>query len=173
MANVQGIHYPRGFIIPMVDGGLIRNPGNPDVERLYDLLIGNLANVNGWSYRRLVFPTAMAVFGDFATFLSTQKLNPFLYGYNYEFLIDTLRFIETGRRRISVQNWFDLLLENHEPNNDWRTRSNAELESFTRKYRSDTAAVVSRWVSHDGGFNDLVVSMHILFGVAKVPLEGL
>jgi hypothetical protein len=168
ISRVFGDLYPRGFIAPSPRSDIIRVTGSGDITALYDQMMQRQVNHNGWAYQKRVLQVAMNCFNNFPQFITTQKNNPFLYGYNYEFLIDTLRFIQTGRRRVSVQNWLALLLENHSPNNDYRDRgSSKDIHDFLKAVGSSDTSVVSAWVSRPGGLNDLVVSLYIMFGEVR------
>lgn len=167
-SRISGDLYPRGFIAPSALGDLVRVTGSGDVNLVYDQMMQRSVNSNGWSYQKRVLQVAMNCFNDFSQFLLIQKNNPFLYGYNYEFLIDTLRYIQTGRRRVSIQNWLPLLLENHAPNNAWRDRAvSRDIQDFLQAVGRSDSNVVSNWVSHPGGLNDLVVSLYIMFGEVR------
>lgn len=170
MNKLQGIIYPRGFIRTTTDSGISRSAGDDDINKLYLLLVATSVNTAGWSYRRLVFPLAMMLFGNFIKFVQNQKENPFLYGYNYEFLTDTLQFIETGHRKVSVQNWIDLLTERSQPRDDYRVRPRLNLTTFIQVVGSDTPSIIAKWCSHHGGFEDMVMTLNIMFGIAKDPL---
>lgn len=167
-SRVFGYLYPRGFIAPSPRGDIIRVTGSGDINAVYDQMMQRTVNHNGWSFQKRVLQVAMNCFSNFPLFINTQKNNPFLYGYNYEFLIDTLRYIQTGRRRVSVQNWLALLLENHRPNNDYRDRgSSKDIQDFMQAVGSADSTVVATWVSRPGGLNDLVVSLYIMFGEVR------
>lgn len=168
--RITGDLYPRGFIAPGSRGDLVRVSGSPDVTTIYDQVMQRKVNHNGWAFQKRVLQVAMNCFSNFPQFITAQKNNPFLYGYNYEFLIDTLRYIQTGRRKVSVQNWLALLMENHQPNNAWRERTTSrEIHDFLTTVGSEDAKVVSAWVSWPGGLNDLVVSLYIMFGEVRDP----
>lgn len=168
ISRVFGDLYPRGFIAPSTRSDIIRVTGSADITALYDQMMKRSVNHNGWAYQKRVLQAAMNCFTNLPVFLNTQKNNPFLYGYNYEFLIDTLRYIQTGRRRVSVQNWLALLLENHAPNNDYRDRSSSrDIRDFLQAVGSTDSSVVATWVSRPGGLNDLVVSLYIMFGEVR------
>lgn len=168
MTRVFGDLYPRGFIAPSPRSDIIRVTGSGDVTALYDQMMQRSVNTNGWAYQKRVLQVAMNCFNNFPLFINTQKNNPFLYGYNYEFLIDTLRYVQTGRRRVSVQNWLALLLENHQPNNDYRDRSSSkDIGGLLQSVGPADTTVVANWVSRPGGLNDLVVSLYIMFGEVR------
>lgn len=162
MTKVSGTIYPRGFIVPAPGNQVVPDQGHRGVDHLLDCLFSGKVNSNGFSYYREVFPVAMEIYSDFPTFLRTQKNNPFLYGYNYEFLLDTLKFIQTGCRKVSIHNWKPLLAEWAEPHSDHRQRaSSGQLDGMCRY---TTVDIVSQWCSHPGGFDDMVMTMGLMFG---------
>ncbi|MCO6704706.1 hypothetical protein [Streptomyces sp. CHB9.2] len=169
-SRVSGDLYPRGFIAPSDRMDISRVSGSADVNTLYTALIEGTVDRNGWTFQKRALRVAMGCFSNFALFLNTQKNNPFLYGYNYEFLLDTLKYIQTGRRRVSVQNWLALLTENPKPSNDYRERNaSKEIREFYQKVGTAPSKVVSEWISHPEGLNDLVISLYIMFGEWRNP----
>jgi hypothetical protein len=169
-SRVSGDLYPRGFMAPSDRMDITRVSGSADINALYNDLINRTIDPSGWTYQRRALRVAMLALGGFALFLNTQKNNPFLYGYNYEFLLDTLKFIKTGRRRVSVQNWLALLTENPKPSNDFRERATSkEIRDFYNAVGVAGNKVIADWVSQPGGLNDMVVSLYIMFGESRNP----
>ena len=82
-----------------------------------------------------------------------------------DFIISTLEFIKTGKRRFNVLNWVDLL----PPQPDNKTLvSNNVIGIVNDKFGSlllmDPVDIISLWISHQDGFDDMVATMLILFG---------
>lgn len=166
MTKLSGALFPRGFFIPNGSGQLVMDQGYRDVDQLVDLLFTGRVNTQGFSYYREAFPIAMKLFGDFNGFLAAQKNNPFLYGYNYEFLLDTLKFILTGCRKVSIHNWKPLLAEWAEPHSEYKQRaSSGQLGDVFKALRGRHGAeIVAYWCSHPNGFEDMVMTMWLMFG---------
>ena len=167
MTKMSGALYPRGFFIPDSSGMVVMDQGHRDIDRLIDYLFSGKVNTQGFSYYKEVFPVAMHMFNDFAGFLQAQKINPFLYGYNYEFLLDTLKFIQTGSRKVSIHNWKPLMAEWTEPHTDLKHRmTTGPLVEFQKYLGRDnsTVQVIAQWCSHPQGFEDMVMTMWLMFG---------
>ena len=172
MAKMTGTLFPRGFLIPDAkDSSILRLENHREISNLYDLFIAGSTNSHSWSFRSRVFPVAMDVFQDFRNFLECQIENPFLYGYNYEFLLDTLGFIKTGRRRISPNNWYALMSDKTEATSIRRQERAKAVRDIVVGLKLDTASVIAQWCSHPGGFEDMVISMSTMFCNIK-PTEA-
>lgn len=169
--KLSGALYPRGFLVANGAGGVVTTPGSRDVDRMMDLTLTGRANTQGFSFYREVFPIAMEFFGNFSQFLHTQKNNPFLYGYNYEFLLDTLKFIQTGCRKVSIHNWKPLLAEWAEPRSEHKQRaSSGQLGDVFKPFMGRPGAeVVALWCSHPNGFEDMVMTIWLMFGSSFEP----
>lgn len=96
--------------------------------------------------------------------------NRFLYDQNYEFLVDTLKFIHSGRRSISnLLSWYQLVSEYPDPvpgvtQDRWN--------SVMRKLISPpTEDLMAKWLSHPTGFDDLMMTAFIMFGDSKTPRD--
>lgn len=99
-------------------------------------------------------------------------------GYlHYQFIIETIKFIRTGYRRVSPVTaiaMFDNL-----PHAD--KSSHAHVDNF-RKVKDELAALmktitqeendhfISMWLTQDGGIMDLVYTLNVLYGCAEDPI---
>lgn len=169
--------YPRGFqrYLSEDDGNLTnlsnqQVPGDRELETLYRLCVYRQANVDGWTYRERVLQTALRLFGNFSAWVLLQERNPYLYGTNYDFLQDTYQFIRTGQRNCSTFSWIEIMDE-QPPANPGRRAHLRNLD--LGKLLPDTAAgltheVLAKWCSQPDGFEDMLFSLHVLFGIAIV-----
>lgn len=147
-----------------------QNEGNKRVEELYKLWISRSVNINSWRFRKRVIGAASELFGDFKTWISVQaRMNDYLYGMNFDFLVDTWQYIHTGRRKMSPLTWKELL-EEHQPA---RTGVGdlARMENFDLSTIQPNE-VIGQWCSHNNGFGDMICTLHVLFGVARAPISG-
>lgn len=164
MAKMTGTLYPRGFLIPDAkDTSIIRLDNHREVTVLYETFISGGANPQGWAFRKRVFPVAMEVFHDFKNFLACQVNNPFLYGYNYEFLLDTLSFIAGNRRRLSHGAWLGLLADKTEATTIRKQERLAAAEAASKGLVLSTPAIIAKWCSREGGYEDLIITMSTMF----------
>lgn len=94
--------------------------------------------------------------------------NRYLYDQNYEFLLDTFKFIHTGRRSISnLMSWYQLLSEYPDAvigitQDRWNT-------SLQRATSRNTEDLIAKWLSHPTGLDDLMMTAFIMFGDSKTP----
>lgn len=94
--------------------------------------------------------------------------NRYLYDQNYEFLIDTLKFILTGRRGISnMLSWYQLVSEYPTPMPGvTQDRWNSVIKRIATKPTED---LIAEWLSHPTGFDDIMMTAFIMFGDSKTP----
>lgn len=115
--------------------------------------------------------------GGLYGWIYNQQKSDYLYGVRFKFLVDTILFITTGKRKVSVENWYELL--DLEPKADrMAVRANekalSDLLALVPKY--NISKVISQWCSHPKGFYDMICTIEILFGPARttdVPEEKL
>lgn len=163
------ITYPRLYTSRLsADQDVVRSLGDATVAMLYELHVNRTVNTAGWTYRKQVLDTATRLFGDFAAWLSDQVRNPRVVGYNYQFLEDTLHFIRTGERELSVQNWLELVAEE-----DDFVKSPVPVkdrpQTIKLRQGETTATLLQKWCAQPNGFEDLVCSLQLLFGHARTP----
>lgn len=164
--------YPRGYISKV--GQISRNDdtfteanGDGDVNALYDIYLNRSVNIESWEFRSRVLMTAARLFNQFSIWLSTQVVsNDRIYGLNLEFLKDTALFIKTGHRNMSITTWSELLLE-YPKETPGIAKPKRWDSDFNIIVNDDDNDFLGKWCSHQGGFNDLICTLHILFGTAK------
>jgi len=168
--------YSRGFIrhVDVVPENK-HVDGDAEVAGLWDIYMKGRVDHSGWAYRRSVISAAVRLLGSMPYFVTTQKLNPYLYGYNYEFLLDTLNYIKTGKRKMSIVSWKGLLSENGAPNADYKLRAtkpeNNAMTKFEAQVKQPTQDIISEWCSHPKGFDDMLQTLDVMFGRVWNPLH--
>jgi hypothetical protein len=172
--------YPRGFAAIMDGEGfgdsvaaakteIIDQPSDRDIEKLYEMFITRSVDPNTWRFRREVITACCRLFGDFHRWLALQAVyNDNVYGLNFEFLKDTLQFIREGRRDMSTFTWNDLLLEFPEP--QVGSANPRRIDEFGISDPKEFENVIGKWCSHSGGFEDMLCTAHVLYGVSKKPM---
>src|SRR5690606_30928730 len=89
--------------------------GVPEVVALFEEFTAPGAKVNNWQFKRKVINLAFRLFtsGGANWFLRVDD-DSSIQEYNYEFILDTVRYIATGRRRIGIHSW-PTLISAHDP----------------------------------------------------------
>lgn len=164
--------FPRGY-----SGGQSSNDpthttrgGDPIVTQLWEQYTSPNNQSTAWSFRRQVIQAAKRLLSGRPNWFVKQDTNKLVKAYNYQFLLDTLRFIGTGRRRISIHAWPDLL-SNHpiEGLDDVQERHDI-ADVFTQLgLTTSIDALIQMWCRHPHGFDDMVCTLNLLFG--ELPMK--
>ena len=134
--------------------------GDVQLNTLYQMFLTNSVDTDSWAYRKSVLDTAIRFFGDIQQWLTLQAQNPCLYGNNYDFLCETLSFVKTGRRRLSVLNWIELMYPLPGP-------IPQGVGTRTLTYEGSTEDFIAQWCSQPAGFEDMLCTLRVLFGDAR------
>lgn len=153
---------------------------NPDVETLYAKYIRNSAESLSFNFRKLVWITALHAFGtnDFRYWYEQQHLSPRAGDMHRRFLEDTLKFIVTGRRELDVVGTWNTLVTLNDTTDragrvtdcsrqyleDLRPALTIEESRVRPAGYIDVTDVIQRWCSQPNGVEDLLLSLHVLFG---------
>lgn len=172
------LKYPRGFI-RQVGSSAVSNEkqkiidsveGDAIFENYYQLYMSRSVNPDSWDYQSLIIQRCSQLYGRFANWLYQNiTANDCIYDLNIEFLKDTLRFIRTGKRQMSVQTWLELLLEY--PEEQHGAASGARVEGFDLGDSREFDNFIGQWCSKPDGFADMLCTTHVLFGVSKKPMS--
>lgn len=150
--------YPNGYVGRGVSFGL-QGEADPEIVVLYNDYT-NRRDGWTWDVQRPYLLAAARLFGCPTWFLERQLKEPGLCKYRRAFILDTIQFIETGRRTVSVYTISSLF--------DYKADSLPQVVPVNLPKGMDC---IAKWVSHEGGFADLVESMAIFFG-PKGPIAG-
>lgn len=174
---------PHGFILPNLERFAKVEEGCELVNGLEKQFIGRLHT--SWSIRKVVIELtrlhfAVATDGDrngLRTFMTLQYLNgkDHFTPMHYQFLIDTIRFLRTGYRRVQPATCLDLIqgylegsvIDHGRVQRDLMQREE-ELKSLIQSITPEEDLNFIRiWVSHPTGLSDLMASLKLLFGGKK------
>lgn len=157
--------YPRFFTSAHKGkGGVVVSRGDLGVELLYDMLVDKAHNHGTWAFQSAVIDQALRLFGDFHDWAEAQRKDPHITGYNARFIEDTLKFIETGERDLCHENWMALVNENPHA----AQLAGAHERAAPRLWQSpSTVTALQKWCSHPNGVEDLLCTLHLLFGRAR------
>lgn len=175
MPNVTS-RFPRGY-----SGGQSSSvreeatlDGYPAVTELWEAYVTPSAMTSTWSFRRRILQVALDAFTTKANWFISQDRNGYMTGYNFDFILDTLRFIATGRRSLSVHTWPDLV--SHQVGEELDVSERCTLTDFMGQngIPNNTVELLQKWCSQPGGIDDMVCTLNILFGdltVKSVPVK--
>lgn len=147
---------------------------NENVETLYALMITKPISVGDFEFREKILKCALSAFGtnQFDYWYSLQSKSPAAGELHRAFLRDTLRFISEGQRDQMLETW-NVLITHADRGELKSTMDEAAVQFFgltqgglVRQPRnSDLLDVLQQWTGQPGGFEDLLFTLHILFGI--------
>lgn len=148
-------------------------PINPHVESLYSDYIRNVVNTSNFEFRRRALLVAFQAFGTprFDIWMLAQYKNPAAGQLHGKFLEDTIHFLQTGRRDMALETWASLITITDEGNRVGKAPESIikyfDLDSPSNLRSTDNSMLVNTiqsWCSKEGGLEDLIGTLHILFG---------
>lgn len=167
------LRYPRGFTSALTEypsasdmKTAIETACDEDVSVLINSYVTLGIQRESWAFRSRVLDAAARLFGDFRQWVHFQAAhNDHIYELNYDYLVDTLNFIRKGERAIAATTLKELLLERPAARHGVATPARAEALRLndTKEFEN----YLGKWVAHEGGFEDLLITLHVFFGRAK------
>lgn len=117
---------------------------------------------DSWDFKCEGIQLALDLIGPSpADWLKAQAESPYTHGRLREFLEDTIHYINTGRRKMSIQSWTGLVANETVEKCPPCVKKAGPLPSV---HARDTADWVAQWCSIPGGFQDMVCTLNLLFG---------
>lgn len=158
------LQYPKGYRAiydTEADGSDTRlKSGDVELNTLWEMYLSSTVNTDGWEFRERILKVAVRFFGDIKEWVHTQTINPCLYGNNYDFISDMLSFVTQGTRKLSVLSWKALLYDFPAPLPQGVKGRSLPIDMTTEVF-------ISQWCTRPLGFEDMLCTMHVLFGDAQ------
>lgn len=125
-----------------------------------------------WDFRKRVIAEAKRLLGGNYNWFILQDNNAERVDWNYKFLIDTIRFIATGRRQLDIHSW-PMMLTDEPPTGLQLIGDRNDIAQMFKQLALSTSvdAMIQKWVSHPKGFDDLMYTLDMLFGKATVKIK--
>jgi hypothetical protein len=144
--------------------------GQRDVVALYQEFTGPGAQVKNWEFRKKVIKLAYRLFTGRTNWFIGIDDDRSVQQYNYEFILDTVRYIATGSRRISIHSWPDLIGHNQP---GFIRKEHSEVRNLFKDLAlsNDMVTLIQRWCAQKGGVDDLMLTLNILFGDRVVQVD--
>lgn len=146
--------------------------GDKRVDVLFLEYVNATAGSIHWEFRsRFIRLTQDLLKGDVNWFLK-QDGNPIITDMRMAFLLDTVRFIHTGKRRVSIYSWNSMLEMDNGATVDVLKRQDMrehfkDLDATTHESMTNDT-FIQKWLTHKGGFDDMAFTINYLFGTKAV-----
>ena len=186
--------YPRGFIghadvaigkdeesvslINQIIGNAPKESSvyNSEVTSVYEELIKTPYRINQFEIRERILKAALTCFGfkNFYDWVFVQQQSNTLDVLAAEFIEDTVRFIQTGKRRLSIVTW-DRLIDPKQRNTSFKyseafLKELRQMKAGTNEYaitQYGTIEIIQAWCTQPNGIEDMCATLYILFGRFK------
>ncbi len=149
---------------------------NLNITKIYKTLHEGILTSDKLTLIKAIVSEAIRTFGtnDFDDWLDLQKKSRYFSKHHQNFIIDTIRFIKTGKRETSIRSW--QIAVKKELTNSYTHVSNnfnfnKEIQDFYRHPANDGKAIsvefnriICQWLSWRDGHIDLINTLNILFG---------
>lgn len=138
-----------------------------NIENLYKAFMTNQRSPKSLDFVTDLYAVAVNAFGttSFYDWLHMQTQNPYFTSDHRDFLNETLEFIFGRERLVSMGSW-RMIIRYHMNEtgpvvNDYRYQ-----QFFLNRGKEEQAvtSVIRRWIARPSGAQDLLATLHILFG---------
>lgn len=157
----------------------VKNPSHQDyqadldIDALWKIYEGRVSDVNMKALMDEVLAYVkfqFQPFGGLNGFIELQAKQGKHTLAMASFLEDTVRYIETGKRRVSIASWDYVLLQSYQhpdtPNTAFVKDSNTvnKKKQYAVLPKEDDPYFIAKWISYPDGFKDMLWTLRILFG---------
>lgn len=164
--KLQSFQYtPMGFRSPLY--GEQKTEPSPDtliIESWMLMLTDRGEATNSWDFRRKVINRALDRLRYLPDWLAAQDGNSKLTKQMRAFLEDTVKFINTGKRPMSLTARLACLATERSMDTVPTFVQTRHTPSLKKMLAIKPEDYMWHWLKHDGGFNDMVCTLNVLFG---------
>lgn len=138
---------------------------NDEIETLYVQYVKNAVKGNSFEFHEQVLKAAARAFGtySFLEWIEVQRSSSTANHLQSQFLLDTVRFIQTGKRNLMIETW-EPILNNPHANDEWEDVLSAALQLTKYIGSGHLHEVLRAWCMQPSGIADLLKTLHVLFG---------
>lgn len=147
---------------------------NEAVVQIYNQMVRRQVIHTDFDFRERAIKIALLAFGvdNFQHWIKLNQQSPTFTQTHADFISDTVRFIATGKRNMPVNMWESLIAPGSNDPTDPFEFDDAVISLLPNGFsvRSRQAVsnnlhnVIAKWLSHTGGFTDMVTTLYTLFG---------
>lgn len=156
--------YPSGYRSPVWGTRLMTIAPDPQIVSLMSKYQAYLLGEDVWEFKATLIAETRRLFGDFSEWLEAQDDNVYISQTAYDLIVDTINFIKTGKRVISLSAYRGIIAMErkhgtyHSDNAERRVSSLKELLTFP------THDYIHMWLMHPNGMEDMLCTVHFIFG---------
>lgn len=159
--------YESGFsrFVSSAEGVLDITP-DPEVVDLFARMTSGTTSTSNWPFVRQLVLCARRLFNDdLREWLREQEKNTSLPDSARDFLNETVAFINTGTRPVSIGARLRVLVREQQ-----QGKPNPGLTAI-QPITDMATAPITQWLSQEDGIVDMVFTLNVLFGKALSPQQ--
>lgn len=156
--------YPMGFRSPLNDRMKTETTVDLELAKLWrDMQDGRISH-ESWEFRSQVIDCTKRLFGDFLEWLDAQDQNTKISQNGYDFIVDTIQFINTGRRTVSIATRTGIITTEIRTDKYENLSAAGRTTKLRELLKVHPREVIFEWVKHKDGFSDMLCTINFLFG---------
>ena len=126
-----------------------------------------LGSTNTFEWYKRAAEACAYTYGDFLQWARVHAMAAKISVTQFDFIIDTIRFIKTGRRMMSLSNWATLV--KFQPGLQvTEAQHTTRLKLVEQELSGLSSNPVPVWCSHEGGLDVLILASAIMFGGIQI-----
>jgi hypothetical protein len=161
-----------------------RRTNNPfhlhrEADSIFKAYEDNATLLRDFDFRQRLLGATKRAFGEksFYHWCEMQRHSPYLTTMHRRFIYDTLNYIYTGQRSVSIESWMNLIEARditdvdarmaYEPSGYFMLKHQDSMRASSLRPQAlspDLIGIIKEWVVHHDGFKDLLHTLYIVFG---------
>lgn len=157
-------YYPSGVRTPLMQGFKSETLVDEEWLQLKKLVNSHKVYIDSIDYRKLVVKHARRLFGNFREWLDAQDQNTRLSVNGYEYLVDTIEFLNKGFRTVSAGSRMALIASDFAHSNSTNPKAENRRTRLRDLLQINPDEFIYVWCNQPNGFSDMICTVDLLFG---------
>lgn len=133
------------------------------ISELYKERVGKAEHTRTFDFMKRAAEQCAYVYGDFLQWARVHAIAAKISTTQFDFIIDTIRYIKTGRRTMNLSNWARVV--KYDPDIQITESQHAvRLQIVAEALGEVSSNPIPQWCSHEGGLDDLIITTALMFG---------
>lgn len=157
-------YFPSGVRIPLKQGFKSETLVDEELVALMKKLNDNRISGDCVEFRKDVIRHTRRLLGNLVDFLDAQDQNTRLCVNGYEYLKDTIEFLNKGYRSVHSSSRIGLVAADFTHNQQSNPKAENRRERLRDLLKISPEEYIFVWLKHPNGFADMLCTVNFLFG---------
>lgn len=156
--------YPTGYRSPVWGTRLMTIAPDVQIARLMKSYRSRLLDIDAWEFKATLVAETRRLFGNIKDWVEAQDQNVYISQTAYDLIAETINFIKTGKRCVSLRAHMGIIDMEREMGTFSNDNAERRITSLGDLLTFPVDDYIFMWIQHPNGLDDMLCTVHYIFG---------